>query len=77
MLMQGYRILLAFEVWRSPLHEGAFLSQPKTGCVLRPLGALQEEYLLSGLHARGPNELCCCANTELNLKDNKCFVKEK
>lgn len=63
MLMQGYGILLAFEVWPSPLHEGAFHSQLKTGCVLRPFCALQEEYLLSGLHARGPNELWCCANS--------------
>lgn len=51
MLMQGYGILLASEVWPSPPQEGAFLSQPETGCVLGPLGALQEEYLLSGLHS--------------------------
>lgn len=37
--------------------------------------ALQEEYLLSGLYARGPNELCCCANVA--QRGGKCFVKAR
>lgn len=76
MLMWGYGILLAFEVWPPPLHEGAFHSQLKTSCVLGPFCTLQDEYLLSGLDTGGPNELWCCANIVSEAKTINVLLKK-
>ncbi len=61
MLMQGDDMLLAFEVWPSSLFKGLAFTAKGRFCP-QAFYTLQEEYLLSGLHARGPNERCCCAN---------------
>lgn len=64
MLMQGDGMLLAFEVWPCPPFKGLAFAAKGRFCP-QAFHALQEEYLLSGLYARGPNELCCHANAAI------------
>lgn len=61
MLMQGDDVLLAFEVWPAPLCKGLIFTVTGSLCP-QAFFALLEVYLLSGLYARSPNELFCCAN---------------
>lgn len=75
--MRGDDILLAFEVWPSPFSYEPF--QLKAESVPEPFYAPEEEYLLSGLYARVPNELRCCANEPIwsTQRGAKCFVKTR